>query len=77
LADVFLFAAGKTDASTLEYALIALPFEDSEGSETDPAFLAKVLFEHPDEGVFSIAAIAGDGEICRLPALFVDACPGG
>jgi hypothetical protein len=76
LANVFILAAGLADAGSLEDAFVALPLEDGEGPEADPALLSEVLLEHAHEGVFAVAAVAGEGEVGALPALLVDAALG-
>jgi hypothetical protein len=63
LADVFLFAAVLANARPLVYPFVALPFEYSEGAETDTAFLSEVLLQHPNVRVLSVALIAGHWEI--------------
>jgi hypothetical protein len=72
LADVFILAAGGADAGAFVDALVALPLEDREGTEADPALLPVVLLEHAHVGVLPVALVAGHWEIRRLPALLVD-----
>ena len=77
LADIFFLAAELADAGAFEDALVAFPLEDGKGAEADAALLAEVFFEHSQEGVLPVAAVAGEGEVGGLPALLVDAAPGG
>jgi len=77
LADVLLFAAGQAHAGSFVDALVALPLEDGEGAEADAALLAEVFLEHAQVGGLSVALVAGHGEVGGLPALLVDASPGG
>jgi hypothetical protein len=63
LTDIFVFTTKLTDASSFIYTFVAFPFEYGKWAEANTALLPKILFEHPNIGVLSIAFIAGDWEI--------------
>ena len=63
MTDIFILAAGATDTGALVDAFIALPLEDCERSEANPALLPVIFLEHAHVRIFSVALIASHWEV--------------